>query len=726
MLVRKNVAKLGMMFAIGVSSSALAQSASAQADQAAAEVVKDVGISEIVVTAQRRAENLQNVPISITALSSDALTSSGIDGISSLQVAVPGLAFAQSAGYSLPRIRGVGTGANGPGVENSVAVYVDNVYIASTSAGTMSFNNIAQLAVLKGPQGTLFGRNATGGVIQITTFDPGQTAVLDASITAANRDTFQGNLYAAMPFTDSLAADMAVYYRDQNDGAGLNVNTGNDVGQGEDFAIRSKLKWEPSYNTTVKLSGDYAVSKGTRFASRAVPGTISAGSNVFLEPEFATQSSFDPSQRIMQKGMSLQVEQGIGDLSLVSITAYRRGSFFQRFDADTQPAPFTDVLIDQFDRQFTQELQLLSPKSGRLTWMIGFYYFDAESGYQPQQVIARRPPFLAPPTLITTTSEMTTKSLAGFGQATYAISDRTNFTAGVRYTSDQREGIIRRTIQLPNGVVLPAQSSSAEVTSDKLTWRLALDHRFSDQLLAYASMNRGFKSGLFDPVVIPLNTVAPEVLDAYEAGVKTDLLDRRLRINAAYFHYEYKNIQVVRISNGLPTLLSGPRAKIDGIDLDATAVIDSRLEITAGLSWLHARFTDFPQSAITTPLPTGGNALSFGDAAGNRLPMTPDWTLNLGATYEIPTRFGDFSLVSTWLHNDGYYEGSENRLRQRPFDIVNASINWTSPSGKYYGSVWGKNVFDEFYATQLSAQPTQDALLWGDPRTFGITVGIKL
>jgi iron complex outermembrane receptor protein len=705
-----------VMFAI-LATDANAQVASADGSGRAD---TDDELGEIVVTAQRRAENLQNVPIAVTALTADALGNAGVADTESLQVAVPGLSFAQLAGYAVPRIRGVGANANGPGVENSVALYIDGVYVAATTAGMMSFNNIEQVAVLKGPQGTLFGRNATGGVIQITTADPGRQFKLDASATAGNRATYEGSFYASAPLGEAVAADLAVYYRNQGDGDGVNVITGNDIGKGKDFALRSKIKLDPFDGTVIRLSGDYSRMDGGRPFARVVPGTIPITGNPIGGDKWENFTTFDPSQEIVQRGLSAKLDQEVGSLSLVSITALRRARIETRFDADAQPAPITDVSIRQKDRQFSQELQLLSAPNQPFTWMIGGYYFDAKAGTYPQQILAG-----APATRIVFNPRQSTKSFAGFGQATLAVTDALNITGGLRYTSDKRAISVSRATTLPNGMALPVASAAGNETFNKLTWRISADYRFSSQLLAYASYNRGFKSGIYDPTTIPLNLVRPEVLDAYEIGFKADLLDRRLRINSAFYHYDYKNIQTSRIVNGNALLLNGEGAKIDGIDLDATARISSQLTVTAGLSYIDSRFTDFPNAVISTPLPAGGNAISAGDAKGNRLPMTPKWTSNLSATYEMPTAIGEFRLTAAYLHNDGYFESAENRLAQRPFDIVNATLGWESSSGTYRASLWVRNLTDAYYATQLSAQNTRDILIPGARRSYGVTAGIR-
>lgn len=683
------------------------------------------GVGDIVVTAQRRSENLQDVPIAITALSSSTLSNAGVTGVQNLQLAVPGLSFAQTAGYSLPRIRGVGTGAAGPGIESSVAVYIDGVYLVSAFAGMLSFNDIAQVAVLKGPQGTLFGRNATGGVVQITTIDPGDTPTFKASATYGNYDTVAGNVFASAPLSDTLAFDVAAYYDRQGDGYGTNQLNGRDVGNHRNYGVRSKLKWTPGETTTVTLSGDYARAAGRLFVQRAAPGATLLTGFRYTGPKYGTSVNVEPRQIISGKGVSLQVKQDIGDLSLVSITAYRRAFINEDIDSDATPLPITGVLLEQRDRQFSQELQLLSSKNSGFTWMLGAFYFDATGQYPFSNVFARAAPFTGPPTVIRNTASQSTKSYAVFGQATYEIAPETNVTAGLRYTSDKRSAVNSRQVTLPNGFALPATSASGTATFNKLTWRLSVDHRFSSELLAYASYNRGFKSGLFDPLTQPLNLVRPEVLDAYEIGVKADLFDRRLRLNIAGFHYDYSQIQVSRVVTGTIFLLNGAGAQVDGVDIDATAKIGSRLTLNAGLSILHDRFTSFDAAVITTPLLSGGNAVSAGSAKGNRLPYSPDWTANASATYTVPTSAGPLAFNLTYFHNDGYYEGPENRLRQKSFNLVNTSIGWTSESGRFNASIWGKNIFNQYYATQMSAQARGDSNVVGDPRTYGVTVGVS-
>lgn len=679
-------------------------------------------LEEIIVTAQKRSENLQDVPIAVTALSSSALESAGVSSIQNIQVAVPGVAFAQTAGYSLPRVRGVGTGAAGPGIENSVATYIDNVYIVSPFASMLSFNNIAQLAVLKGPQGTLFGRNATGGVIQISTLDPDEGTRLNASLTAANYGTFGGNVYAATGLGEAASAGVAGFYTNQTDGYGRNLVTGSEVGGYEAFGVRAKLKLQPTDSTVVRISGDYAKNEGDLFVFHIAKGTLPIGGVPYTGPDFSEALTIDNSQRIESGGVSLQIDQDIGRLRLVSITAYRRSLIDETFDSDAQPAPITAVSLKQKDRQFSQELQLLSPRTGGFTWMLGFFYFDATGRYPFSNIQSRAAPFLAPPTRINNAATQSTKSLAGFGQATVEISEATKLTAGLRYTSDERSFDNRRQITLPNGFALPASTASGEAKFNKLTWRLSLDHRFSEELLGYVSYNRGFKSGLFDPLTQPANLLRPEVLDAFEVGLKADLFDRTVRINAAAFHYDYQDIQISRVISGQIILQNGQGAKVDGLDLDLTARLSPRFTLTGGLSVLDHRFSAFPDAPRYTPLPTGGNAVSTGDAKGNRLPMVPVWTLNLGGTYTIPTSFGDLQLNGNYYHNDGYFEGPENRFRQAPFDLVNASIDWTS--GRWRASIWGRNIFNQFYSTQLSAQARGDSVVVGDPRTYGVTLGV--
>jgi iron complex outermembrane receptor protein len=269
---------------------------------------------------------------------------------------------------------------------------------------------------------------------------------------------------------------------------------------------------------------------------------------------------------------------------------------------------------------------------------------------------------------------------------------------------------------------IPSFSDDGELDYEKLTWRVALDHRFSPQLLAYVSANRGFKSGGFNDSVVPAAVYEPEELDAYEIGVKTQSADNRIRFNAAAYYYDYQNIQVARYQNGNIVIYNGAGAEIYGVDADAEFQMTPQFSLGFGLSVLHNEYTEFPNADITTPLPGGGTLFEIGGAKGNRLSNTPDFTANVSADYSVPLSAGGIDLNLTYYYNDGWYGNPDNRLQQPSYQVLNALAAWNSSDDAWRVSVYGRNLLDEEYAVFLSAQANGDSFQYAPPRTYGITL----
>ncbi len=726
-------------------------------------------LEEIVVTAQRRAERLQDVPIAVTALSADTLAKIGIADTSDLKAVAPSLNFSTAiAGLGLPRIRGVGSTGQGPGVENPVATYIDGVYIGSSIGALTSLSDIEQVAVLKGPQGTLFGRNATGGLIQITTKKPSHDFKGDLQATVGNYGTYGSSAYLTGGLSDSLAASVVFKYEDRQDGFGVNTRTGNEILNQKSWSGRAKLLWEPGENTTVTLSSDVShvesANPAFRYLGRNVVGNFMTGG------ERDITADVDPAMEVDQYGGSLEIRHDFGGMELMSLSAYRHMEFQVKFDPDATTenewafipnansfagAGFAHgyvIDIAEFSRQFTQEIQLLSTNDGPFQWVVGAFYMNGEGSYEPSKTFtaaftAGNPAFFIPAGSYSTQNvRQTLDSYAAFAQGTFSLSPATNLTTGLRYTADKREVDSIRHDVGPTGIPFsfqtPPNRGIAERYSDtfpRTTWRLALDHRFSPEVMGYASYNRGFRSAAY--VVGALNSslpftnkvLKPEIVDAYEIGIKSDLLDRRVRLNAAAYYYDQENVQIMQIVSGVQNIYNADGAKIYGFDADLTALLTDHLTLTGGINYTHARYTDFNNAVISTPQPVvgcpggtnfGGNCLTTGNASDRRLQNAPDWTANIGLSYDIPTSAGDFTLAANLYHNDGWMADADNRVQQDAYDLLDGSVTWRSPNQSLSISLWGKNLTDEFYFQQLGASNFGDSGVQAAPRTYGVTFGV--
>ena len=703
-------------FLWGACSSALALiaatgHANAQAQAPAAQ--PGHALEEVIVTANRRSENLQNVPTAVTALTASALAHSNITSTTDLSQAVPGLDITVANGWAEPFIRGVGTTANSTGLESPIALYVDGVYYANPTGGVFSLSSVQGVEVDKGPQGTLFGRNATGGVVQITTRDPGDTPRLDLSVGLDNYLTVTPDIYVSGPVTDNLDAGLNVHLSNQDEGYGKNLYPGNDkdVYKTRELDIRNKWLWTPTSHDRVTLSVDYTNLNTSAIALRFQPGTIPFGypltqAFTYSNP-WDVYSDVQPRQTLQQGGASIKEEHTFSFAKFTSLTAYRDTWNNTIFDFGTPPFEIGASEHDRFE-QFSQEFQLSSLSTSPLRWTVGAFYIDETAAVQPYIVYGT----LLPASNIYYATRRT-ESEAVFGQATYEVLPKTDLTVGLRYTYENSD-IHGTSVGVP---ITPASQDFG-----KLTWRLALDHHFNDDLMVYLSDNRGFRAGTYNAVIPTQPAIRPEQLDSYEVGLKSSLFDRRVRVNASAFLYEYDNIQVPIYQPAGIEVLNGASAELYGLDLDVEARPTSQLSVRAGLELLHSRFGSFPLAPINTPLtqfPYGNCSNCVGSAGGNQLPVAPQAVVDLGVSYRIPTNSGDFELSSNYQYNDGWFAGPDNIARQPSYSKVNAQIAWTSTDRRYEVDLFGKNLGDAAVASRLGSLFFGDIETLEPPRTFG-------
>ena len=704
--------------ALAITSPGLAQSGDDSSAPAASTMVApdtDEGLGDIVVTAQRRAQALQSVPISVQAFTGEKLDASGIMNTADLALITPGLVVARGVGLSSPFLRGIGSSSNGPGVESPVATYVDGVYYGSKADAMSSLANVERVEVLKGPQGTLFGRNATGGLIQIITRDPSSTPGMNARVGYANYETVMASGYVTGGLAENVAADLAVDYLDQGKGWGYNTTTGNDVNLTNSFLARAKLLIRPSDDTKIVVAGDYSERDSDVGASvRFLDGVIPAGGQPYTGPRYGVQNNVDQFFRSKARGASATLTHDFRDITFTSITAYRRTNYTLALDSDASPAPTLRFDSSVRERQFSQELQLSGGSPSSLEWTAGLFYFDG-NGHQTISFAGIFYRDLA--------ATQTTRSYAAYAQLTYPVMENTRLTLGARYNAEKRTLSGQQFNLTANGTVLSTVTvpPGTDAKFNKLTWRVALEHDLADDVLGYASYNRGFRSGGFNPSGLTTPPFRPEVLDAFELGLKSSLLDRRLRLNLAAFYYDFKDIQLSQFALGVQTVRNAAQAELYGVDLDMEALLTSQLRLTGSFEYLKSKYKSFPGAAIAAPLPGGGNVITIGDASGNDLIRAPRFTVSAALDYSLPLNAdtsADFNV--TYSYNDGYFGEPDNLLFQPSFSLVNAraTLNF---GDRHKISIWGRNLTDKYYTTILNAATVGSVGSPGEPRTYGLT-----
>jgi iron complex outermembrane receptor protein len=679
-------------------------------------------LGDIVVTAQKRSERLQDVPIAITAIEGEALQSRGITSTIDLPQIAPGLNSRVTNGLFQPTIRGIGTSA--AYAENPTSLYIDGVYIVDQRAGLLDLNDVAQVAVLKGPQGTLFGRNSTAGVIQITTKRPTDELHVQAGLSVDNYETLHTDGSISGGIAQGLTGSLAIRYATQGIGWGKNRTTGQDAGLlNHDFSIRGKLLFSPSSGTSITLIGQHFNYQFEGGSSRPVSGTS------FVYPGFGpTRSPYDnyagTNKIIQQRGGSgsLSIEQSLGFAKLLSISSVQHVDGRSLFDVDGVAAPLFLVSIPKTPSMaYTEEVQLLSTSGSALSWVVGAFYIHNKQQVHPSTSLIQ-PPFFPAPAVLVRDSTQKTESVAGFGQTTLRLGDATHLTGGVRYTYEKRNFDGLQTIAV-NGRAPVGAPVISSISVSKPTFRASLDHNFTPDILGYVSFNRGFKSGgynLLSPTSKPYN---PETINAYEAGVKTELVDRRLRLNVAGFYYDYSNIQISQIINNVSIISNAATARVYGGDLDFEARLAKGLTLSGGIELLHAQFTKFDNAQLATPLATGGALITSRSAAGNRLPLSQKFSGNIALDYDFMAAGAQSHFNVSASYQGDYFFEPDNTIRQPGYVALNSSLRFTLPGGRMSINFFGKNLLNKFVVA--NATSNKFALTDIDayaPRTYGIGV----
>lgn len=716
----------------GVSEVALAQNANPS----------PVGIEEIIVTAQRREQNLQSTPIAITALTAGALENSGINSTEELSMVVPGLQLVQVSNAVTPYLRGVGTQNAGPGMEPSIATYVDGVYFGSVGGNVFALNNIERIEVLKGPQGTLFGRNATGGLIHVITKDPEHDPSATVSLGYGNYETTKASFYGTTGLSDAMAADLALNFTDQNEGWGRNITTGKEVNLREDQSARSRISWDFTDKFNALVAVDYNKwDSDIGINSNALPGARLLDGQSIIGSIYDVRSNAVPDGHVEQWGVSLRASYDFGWGALTSTTATRDYKSFSIIDLDRTALPLFQARLEQEMETFQQEF-ILNGEADALDYTVGIIYYNSEAGWGPQAI---RSAVGAANTDLNSLQE--TDSYAAFAQGTYKLTGDTGLTLGLRYTEDERSIWGTRLAVAPHpaaGTIVQSTAtlpkSQTDRTFDELTWRVALEHQMTEDIFGYLSYSRGFKSGIFNSGNPFEPAVNPETLDAYAVGIKSEFFDRTLRLNAEIFYYDYKNIQLSLLEANVTRLLNASSAEVQGGDIEllwAPAIDAGRIELSAVASIIDGEygkfigapgFIPFPGTAIPPnftncgPLPAnGGNRQCAADMSGAPIIRAPEWSSTLSVNYGYPLeQFGELGFNLSWYHNDGFLWDPDGRIEESPYDLFNAQIALTPAHERWVVKLFGNNLADEEYYTQVAASTQVDSGAPGAPRTYGV------
>ncbi|MCP3960029.1 MAG: TonB-dependent receptor [bacterium] len=706
-------------------------------------------ISDVItVTARKREESLQEVPVAVSVIEGEMLEDAGAADISEIQADVPNLSIFEGRGQSTTMtafMRGVGQADPLWGVDPGVGLYLDDVYIARPQGALLDVYDVERIEVLRGPQGTLYGKNTIGGAIKFVSKPLSDTPEGRISLTGGEFGTQDFKFSISGPIAPGKLRGKLAFASLQRDGYGTNLFTGRDVSDKDINAFRVGLDWLPSENVTVKLrydqTEDNAEPKGlTRLEPNFWCPAFLGATCPPLPDNFDTEAGLDPANGTDSEGYSLVIEWNINDSWLFkSITAHRESDTRNNIDFDTTPAEIADTTTFYFDEQDSQEFQFVYTGGARLKGVLGLYYFDGFAGGLVPFVFLRGNPFINPLFGITD-GDTDTESLAVFGDGSYAINDRLTFNFGLRFTEEDKNGRAFNAFYSDDTysqVIAVAADYDETETFSSVSPRLGLDYRFNDDVMGYISLSRGFKSGGFNvranAAAFP-DTARPfedEELTVAEVGVKSVLANRSLILNTALFTGDYTDIQVDTFtsfdSDGdgqddafFGNFLNAGDATISGleVELDWTSQTATWLGLSGNLSFLDAD-ADF--------LDEDGDGFVDVQVIKNAPEFTGALNLNVNAAAWGGLISGSLGVAyrdDSVLTNEGGpdpFDPTQSLLPivQPSFDLWNVWIGWLSGDGKWRFSITGKNLTDEEYLTNGYNLPTLGVLTgsFGQPRT---------
>lgn len=696
-------------------------------------------LGDIIVTATKRAESLQDVPLAVTAIGGDSIREAQISDLSEIAVRVPSFTFQQQNGLEQELfIRGIGTvRLNSATADPSIGYFLDEVYVGRRGTATPPIFDVERVEVLRGPQGTLFGKNVVGGAISLVTGRPSREVSAFNSVSVGNYQAVNVQGYVTAPVADNAETRLA-YFVNRHDGYARNIVTGQALEDIETYALRASLAIRPSENLRLLLIADASQDDGngsSRHAvddpTRATPGFITA--NLRSQDPRTSETPYEQYLRRTTAGFTLRGDLDIGSASLTYLGAYRYGDAGNRWSqaGAGSPPSITDSVLTQAERYkgITQELRLASSQAGSFRWLAGLYYLREDTNRSSRNTARSFLPGGAGSTRDSLDGDNIfrnrgiVQNYAVYGEVEYDLTPTITLTAGARYTIDDKDFTASGEILslgppgLPNTLspapLLSAYAIAVDQSWRRLTPRALVEWKPSNDFLVYASATRGFKGGGWQSAAA--NAAAarvaynPESAWNYEVGVKSQFLDDRVRVNAAAFYTDFKDLQVEQLDDVALTLVvaNAATARIKGVEAEVQVQPIRELSFFASGSLLDARYGEYIDRARN---------LNF---SNNRLIRTPDYQFNVGGNLSVPV--GDYRLGANviYTYQDRIFWGPENSNREDGYGLLDARVSIATADNQITLTAFAKNLTNTLYRTSIIPFAGDEVSLFGAPRTYG-------
>ncbi|HTI66835.1 MAG TPA: TonB-dependent receptor [Caulobacteraceae bacterium] len=712
----------------------------AQAAPASAPAASATSFDEIIVTAQKREDRLQDVPLSVTALGANVVAQNPISSLADIQTAVPNLNISPRNSSGVVAIRGIGFDVLTVGAEGSVAVHTDGVYQSRPTAALASLYDVERIEIARGPQGTLYGRNATGGAINIISRRPGATPNGYLNLSYGNYDAYSVEAAVGGPVAGDVLRARIAGKIDHHDGYGTNLYNGTDIDDLDTRALRGTLEFTPTPKASFALVADYFKRDDDSYAPHyggcltAVCSPATATRRGFTTPADIRDVSLDiqPTNLNELWGVGLTSRFDLNFADLTSITAYRHGSSYYIFDLDGTAQPNAFITREEDYHQVSQEFQL-SKRTDRFDWLVGGFYFHE---FNDARANGHFPDFQAPNlTVLFQGGVLQTDAYAVFGEGTYRFSDKVSLTAGARYSDETKKIADERTYTRGPAFTIARQGAPTaaipcvtclglpdEVSFSSFTPKVSLEYRPSRDKMLYATVQKGFKSGGFAAGAVG-PSFAPEKIWSYEVGLKASWLDRRIVTNISAYHYDYSDLQVGQVLGLVSVINNAARAKVNGVEIEAKANLGSGFQLDGQAAYNDARFASY-QSA------NGGiNPNLTLDLKGNTLSNAPVWTGALGLQYRTAAFGGDVTARGEAFKSSRVYFSpfNDQNNSQAAYTLLNASLRYEPAGGRWFVNAYINNIDDQ--TVKAGSLVTVGAVgSWINtqllpPRTYGMKVG---
>jgi iron complex outermembrane receptor protein len=711
--------------------------------------VNRTSLEEVIITAQRRSTDLQTTASAVSAYSGSDLTDRSITNIESLGQFNPSMDVALYQGEAQVYIRGIGYSGIIGGTDSSTAMHINGVYMSRSSAAAPGFFDVDRIEVVRGPQGTLYGRNATSGSVNIITKGPTEEFSAEASITVGNFNAYKTFAAISGPLGDSgVRARLAVQkenhdgyttlIRPVNDPLGLGQATG-EAESKDDVTLRLSLEANPIDTLELSLVGDYYeaddsqsvwlyLNRGTA-TNPFFQNYLAQNGGALPEPKSRRfGSDLEHQNKPVIWGLTAKADWDIGDYNLTSITAYKKTNPLNRNDLDTTAAFGVDQLREEDHTQFSQEFQLSSPEGEVFEWIVGLYYFEEENDVRNEYFLPFADEQFGLPSdpvccLLQLNGFAETEAFAVFGEISYQISENVDVIIGGRYGNETRGG--KNTVAFKNFIpgLLDNFATFEDESFNAFTPKIGLNYTVNDDIFVYTSISKGFKSGGFNIGSYQNTPFDPEEIWAYEAGLKADLLDQRLRLNSAIFFYDYTDLQIQDVEAKNTIVRNAANAEITGLELEGTLIVTNNLTMNFGFTYLDAIFVD---AMLIDPK---NQSVGVQDLSGFLLPRAPEYKVVYGIEYGIMLKNSDhITLRTDWSWQDDTYFSSFNtaELGQESYQWFKARATYENAKGNLKVSLFIDNITDEEVATNGTYNgDIIDSTVTGSlapPRLYGLEI----